>query len=948
MIEDEELRLTFRTASEEHLEKLDEGLLQLEQNPHDTSGLAEMMREAHSLKGDANMLGVKDVGTLAHQLEHILGNLKRGEIEFTPELCDRFSYGLNAIRQLVDEAVTGIPCDINAFYALARLMGAPPPSEEPPTPAPTEAPPETPAPPTPPLPKSHRYLEDEELRTTFKIACEEHLQKLDDGILYLEQNPLDLAKLEALLREAHSIKGDAGMLGVTDVGTLAHQLENILNSLKRGELLLTPAVCDCLSIGLSAIHELVHEAVTGEPRHLDFNGVLAQMALEIAAPPAETPLPPIPPAALSEPVQPPQTSEIEVSPVVTLPPASQPVIPQTAPPAETNGYRIETIRVETRNLDGLMTQAGELTVTKIRIAHRLNEIEEILSLWEEWSRDTFIHRFALDELERGLRANSDNGSTSAQPLLFNRRNGRNNTLKQIQNLYHRTEERLEHLGTLINQLRSAFYEDTARLEVVAGELEEGIRTLRLLPLSTIFHLYPRMVRDLARVQNKEVEFILEGGETRADKRILEEMKDPLMHMIRNAIDHGIETPAERIAQGKPAKATLKLRGYQTATNIIIEVSDDGRGLDIESIKRTALKRGLCREEELATMTLTQIQSLIFSPGFSTRSFVTEVSGRGVGLDVVRTNVERLKGTIQVESAPGQGCTLRLQLGTTLSTAHVLLLGVNGMTFALPVEFVQMARLVPETDIFTIEGRQTIIIENQPISVAKLAELLELPAPSVSLSDNPSTETQQTVQPCIILKVGEECIGLLVDDLIDEQDVVLKPQSKLLKRVRNVAGATILGTGEVCIVLNPQDLVKSIRRSRAVSLTPLPAATKIAQKPIILLVEDSIATRTQEKRILESAGYEVVTAVDGLDAYNKLKIRDFDAVVSDIQMPNLSGLELTAKIRRHKEYRELPIILVTSLASDEDKQKGADAGANAYITKSAFNQELLIETLQRLV
>jgi two-component system chemotaxis sensor kinase CheA len=1078
IIEDEELRITFKVASEEHLQKLDDGLLHLEKNPSDLGCLDELMREAHSLKGDANMLGVKDIGTLAHQLEHILGTLKRGETELTQELSDRLSQGLDAIRQLVSEAVTGAPAGVNTFYTLAHLMGAsvkqqtppkllevaetlqaPPESksepkseessqitassQQSPTPLKTEGKQmqsagrrteasSTARPPNsePPLSSknranktfatnnSPRYIEDEELRSTFKIACEEHLQKLDSGLLHLEKYPNDSAKIEELLRVSHSIKGDAGMLGVSDVSTLAHQMENILNGVTRGEISLRPAICDRLGAGLHAIRRLIHEAVTGEETGLTLADALAQMSLtertpEVPAPPApleepvaeatefDSPYPLLadgdstaylPPAnvgagkpemfpfvpepntpqpsmatangaqgagkpdaqkKLTLPAQPGGiTSCLEAGApepalegnhnlhglrpqvVSASPKPNSPVLPAAkaagagdgaAIKASTDGYRIETIRVETRNLDSLMTQAGELTVTKIRIAHRLAEIEEIVNLWEEWSRDSFVNRFAFEEIGRG------NGNRAVGAPLAG----------LVQNLHHRAEERLERLGAIVNRLRGAVYEDTARLEVVADELEEGIRTLRLLPLSTIFNLFPRMVRDLGRQEGKQVQLLVEGGETRADKRILEEMKDPLTHMIRNAIDHGIETPAERLAAGKPPVATIRLRGSQTAANIIIEISDDGRGLDRSSIKRTALKRGICREEELAAMSESQIQSLIFAPGFSTRTFVTEVSGRGVGLDVVRTNVERLKGTIQVESAPGRGCTLRLQLGTTLATAHVLLVAVSGQPWALPVEFVQMAKLVHQDDIFTIEGRETILLDSQPVSVVPLADLLELPA---SVNNLP---VSSAASPCIILKVGEERLGLLVEALLDEQDVVLKPQSKLLKRVRNVAGATILGTGEVCMVLNPQDLIKSVLR-HALPVTPLKGVERAKRKQVILLVEDSIATRTQEKRILESAGYEVVTAVDGLDGFNKLKTRSFDAVVSDIQMPNLDGLGLTAKIRQLKEYRELPIVLVTSLASDEDKRRGAEAGANAYITKSSFNQDVLLETLRRLV
>ncbi|MBD3561990.1 response regulator [Planktothrix sp. FACHB-1355] len=651
--------------------------------------------------------------------------------------------------------------------------------------------------------------------------------------------------------------------------------------------------------------------------------------------------------------------------------------------ASASRFAIESVRVETRHLDSLMTQAGELTVTKIRIAHRLADIEELVNLCEEWSREANINSFVVgvDTLASASIATGASNGKKTSPSSISLYGGdlgeqersrwaeekfpspslSPSSLSLFTHFHHRLQQRLEQLASLANRLRNAMYEDNARLEIIADELSEGIRTLRLLPLANIFNLFPRMVRDLAKHENKQVDLVIEGAETKADKRILEEIKDPLMHMIRNAIDHGIETPAERQNQGKPPQAKILLKAKQTATNVVIEVVDDGRGLDIDKIKQTAVKRGVCRPEELANMTKAQIQSLIFEPGFSTRTFITEVSGRGVGLDVVRTNVELLKGTIQVESEPGKGCTIRLQLPTTLATAHVLIVAVMGISYAIPVEFVQMARFVRSDDIFTIEGRDTIILDNQPISIARLANLLELGNRGWGVENGAWEEVVENREninsytpplspspiPCIILKVADDRLGLLVDALVDEQDVMLKPQTQLLKRVRNVSGATILGTGEVCIVLNCQDLIKSVRK-QVVSVTPKQTYQTPTRKQTILLVEDSISTRTQEKRILEAAGYEVVTAVDGLDGFNKLKTRSFDAVVSDVQMPNLDGLGLTAKIRQHGEYSELPIILVTSLASDEDKRRGAEAGANAYITKGTFSQEVLIDTLRRLV
>ncbi len=418
-----------------------------------------------------------------------------------------------------------------------------------------------------------------------------------------------------------------------------------------------------------------------------------------------------------------------------------------------------------------------------------------------------------------------------------------------------------------------------------------------------------------------------------------------MHMIRNSIDHGIETPQEREKFGKPPTATIRLRGYQTGNSIGIEIVDDGRGLDNESIKRTALRHGVCSSEELAKMSVNQIQSLIFAPGFSTRTEITELSGRGVGLDVVQSKVEQLKGAIAVESTRGLGCTFRLQLNTTLTTTHVLIVEVNSASYAIPIDFVQTTLLVARSQIFATGGCQTIAIDGQPVSVAWLTDLLQLP---LTVPTSPkAAEASAKLLPCIVLQIGTERLGLLVDALLDQQNVVLKPQSKLLQRVRNVSGATILGTGEVCMILNPQDLLKSVQKKTGKGTISQEFLQEV-KKPAILLVEDSITIRTQVKRILEGAGYDVTAAVDGLDGFNKLKSRNFDAVVSDIQMPNIDGLLLTAKIRQQKEYTELPIILVTTLASDEDKKRGADAGANAYLTKGNFEQKLLLDTLKRLI
>ncbi|MEM1241376.1 MAG: hybrid sensor histidine kinase/response regulator [Cyanobacteria bacterium P01_H01_bin.26] len=791
------------------------------------------------------------------------------------------------------------------------------------------------------------FIEDEELRTLYRNTSKDHLDTLEMGFLHLEKHPDDPAKLKELLRATHSLKGDSRMLGVHDAETLIHQLENLLSNVESGERRLTPTFCDCLYQGLDAVRKIAHEAVTGEPSNISVFHVLAQL---MNAGDAPSPRPPsLAEAAVDDSVSPTVLTLAPVNEATAVTDVEKPEEPEELPyevvtpaaealeietpaeleisqPPDTGSdepYQIDTVRVESPKLDILMTQAGELAVTKRRITRRIDDLDKVLFFWEDWVRDSASNRMAVDELAPQLETD---------------------VLAPLQASQQITEDRLSHLGDLLKQLRTHASEDSAQLETLSNDLESGILKLRQLPLSSLFSLFPRMVRDLAKQQGKTINLVIKGGETQADKRILEEMKAPLNHLIRNAIDHGIEAPSERIAMGKSPTATIWLKAYQQGSRIGIDVIDDGRGLSLEKIKRTAVRRGLYTETELATMSPEQIQNLIFAPGFSTRTSVTEISGRGVGLDVVRVNVERLKGSLQVYSEPAQGCTFRFTLNTSLATASALIVAVNQTTYAIPAEFVDVLMRVERQDIFTLEGSSTITFQSQPLSVAWLSELLDLP---VSVATQPQVRPHQSTIPCAVLKVGSERLGLFVDSFIDQQDIVLKPHSKLLRRVHNIAGATILGSGEVCMVLSPQDLIGSLRGKKVGALAT--AWQTAALLPRVLLVEDSIPIRTQVRRILEGAGYQVTTAEDGLDGLSKLQEEaPFDAVVSDVEMPNLNGLELTTRIRQESQYQDLPIILVTTLSHDDDKRRGADAGADAYITKGDFDQSLLINTLRRLI
>lgn len=728
-------------------------------------------------------------------------------------------------------------------------------------------------------------IADERLRELFKLESEEYLQCLDDGLLRLEKDLDDKASVEEVFRAVHSLKGAAHMLGLSALSSLAHRLEDGLNSVRHDQRLLSLDFLQAMSLQLADIRSWIGRAfapreagVAVAPEH----PATSSSPLYVSAPTAAA------------------TASDDLLPTGSSEPNSNLPSGLSAP------FRLESVRIESSRLDTLLTQAGELTVTRMRVARRLSQIDALIDYCEDWGRKALTQ--------------SNNGAEPASAIT----------------------DQLTPLGEQLARLRAEAGEDSARLDTISNALESGIREIRLLPLSNVFRVFSRMVHDLAAAQGKPVKLVIEGDETSADKRILEEMKDPLMHLLRNAVDHGIESPQEREHAGKAPAGSIHLRARRTESCIEIEVSDDGRGLDEDAILQAALKRGLESAATLAALTRAQIWSLIFTPGLSTAHLLTDVSGRGVGLDVVRTNVERLKGSLQIGSSPGKGMSITLRLPVTLVTARVLIVEVNGCPYGLPVEHVLTSRMLKPEDVFALEGRDATMLECKPVALARLGELLELPAPVTASGRNPPAAS-----PCVMLRSEAGPFAVLVDALLDEQEVVLKPQSALLERIRNVSGATILDSGAVCMVLNTQDLHASLRQ-HAMPVGPREPFQAAKSKKCILLAEDSITTRTQEARILADAGYEVITAVDGLDAFNKLPLHAFDAVVTDVNMPNMDGLELAERIRRDAKYADLPIVLVTSLASNEDRQRGLEAGANAYITKPAFDQQDLLDCLDRLI
>jgi len=519
-------------------------------------------------------------------------------------------------------------------------------------------------------------------------------------------------------------------------------------------------------------------------------------------------------------------------------------------------------------------------------------------------------------------------------------------MSRLLNYVGSSQEWLRETSTLVSNLLREYASDTMHMALVIDELEQEIKRARMLPLNTITGTFGRMVRDLAQESGKEAVLQIIGGETELDKRVLEQIKDPLIHLLRNAVDHGIEPPQQREALGKPRTGTITISAEQLGKEVVICIADDGAGLDLEAIRQAVARRTGVDAQSLST---DDLKEAIFNTGISTSPIITDISGRGVGLDVVHRNVEALHGRIEVDSQPGAGAVFTLILPLTLTSSRGLLVRVSNEVLAIPYNAIERIMYIRPEDIVTLEGQDTILYDGRPLTLARLSDVLELPPVDMQFD----MQLERARIPVVVLAAAERRMAFVVDELEGEQEVVIKSLGRQLSRVGGISGATVLGSGEVVLILNVADLIKlglrSKRHSVLDTLSRTTSATETRARRHILIVDDSITTRTLEKNILEAAGYTVQLATDGQEALSVIATSGApDLIVSDIVMPRLNGFELTQRIKEDPHTADVPVILVTSLDSPEDKARGIEVGADAYITKSSFDQNNLLETIEQLM
>jgi CheY-like chemotaxis protein len=450
-----------------------------------------------------------------------------------------------------------------------------------------------------------------------------------------------------------------------------------------------------------------------------------------------------------------------------------------------------------------------------------------------------------------------------------------------------------------------------------------------------------MVRDIASQQGKEIHLVISGEETELDKKVLEGIKASLIHILRNCIDHGIEEPELRVALGKPRHGTIKISAFHEADNVVITIEDDGRGMDIDQIKETALKKQLVSTHDLGEMTEKEILNIIFMNGYSTSPVVTDVSGRGMGLDIVRRDITNLKGQVILETQKERGAKFTLVLPLTIAIIQVLLVEVQNMVFALPMLPITESVKVNTEDVSTIEGRMAIQFRERIVPLVRLNEVLELP---------PAKEEEKAKKEILVVIASslDRRIGFIVDKIVGEEEVFTKSLGRHLGKVKNVSGAVIMPTGEVLVVLDIGDLITHCAFSLPSVKGKRSAPEVKRREKRILVVEDAFSTRELEKSILSTHGYLVDTAIDGLDALDRLIGTKYDLIVSDIEMPRMDGFELCRTLKKKEEYKGIPFVMVTALQKEEDKRRGMEVGAAAYIVKSAFEQTNLLDTIERLV
>ena len=776
----------------------------------------------------------------------------------------------------------------------------------------------------------------QELLEDFLVEAFEMIEEMDQDLVELENNPDDLELLNKIFRVAHTIKGSGSFLNFDKLTHLTHHMEAVLDKARKGELKITPEIMDVIleSVdAMKAILEYIRDNGDDSSPDVDIEPIVKKLD------------------AIVNGNQQSQKEEKKEAPKTVGGINLDEINPDNLDELDLSSLSPEELdQVLDKLVEDMNTSPEEEGVEEVVEENKENKEEkkeEKNKEIEKKENETLPSKktstnVAKEEQKKDLQKKII--STKEQTIRVDVKR-----LDQLMNLigelvlaknrlikiYNDVEERYEGEKFLeeLNQVVSS-------ISIVTTDLQIAVMKTRMLPIGKVFNKFPRLVRDLSRELGKKVKLIIEGEDTELDKSIIEEIGDPLVHMIRNAIDHGIEPPEERVKKGKPEEGTIWLRAYNEGNMIVIEIKDDGRGMDPEKLKKKAIEKGIITPQEAENMSDKEAFMLIFKPGFSTADKVTSVSGRGVGMDVVKTNIEKLNGIIEVDSIPGKGTTFKLKIPLTLAIIQALLVASQEDLFAVPLSNVIETVRIVEEDIYTIEGRSVLKLRDEVLPLVNMADIFNI---------------EKILMPekylyVVILGLGATKVGLIVDRFIGQEEIVIKSLGEFLKGLPGIAGATIRGDGRVTLIVDVASLMKLAKDTHNKKLVTdsLKEVKKKKEKPsdyTVMIVDDSAMDRKIMREALKELGVNIIEAKDGMEALNLLKQNDIDAMLIDIEMPRMDGYTLAQEIRKYNKYRKLPLIAVTSRSTKADRVRGVEVGMNEYITKP-YTKEYLQNVIRR--
>lgn len=767
-----------------------------------------------------------------------------------------------------------------------------------------------------------------EIMEDFLIEAFELIEQIDHDLVELEANPEDLELLNRIFRVAHTVKGSSSFLNFDVLTELTHHMEDVLNKARKGELKITPDIMDVVleSVDMmKGLLESIRDNGSDAAAGIDIKNICVRLtqisegeapsaAAEAPAAPAPEPVKEPEPAAPAEEAAP-EVSDAELSKLSDseveaeierllkvrkaedqarraskgiAPKSPEEIAPATsaasapAPKPAPSRERDADKKVPAASSNSAVAQEQTIRVEVKRLDHLMNLIGELVL-------------------------------------------GKNRLLK----IYDDVEERYEGEKFLeeLNQVVSS-------LSLVTTDIQLAVMKTRMLPIAKVFNKFPRMIRDLSRDLGKQIDLEISGEETELDKSIVEEIGDPLVHIIRNSCDHGIEDPETRKAMGKPEKGLVQLKAYNEGNHIVVEIVDDGKGLDADMLKAKSIEKGIITEREADAMSEKEAFGLIFKPGFSTAAKVTNVSGRGVGMDVVKTNIEKLNGIIDIESEVGKGTVMKLKIPLTLAIIQSLLVGTQEEFYAIPLASVLETVRVPIDDIYTIDGKNVLRLRDEVLSLVRLSDVF-----GVNKVFDGGDQTY-----VVIIGVAEAKLGIIVDTLVGQEEIVIKSMGDYLQNIPGIAGATIRGDGRVTLIIDVGAMMEMAKDIKVNIRAEMEDSTKAKEKPSdykVLIVDDSKMDRTIMQKSLEPIGVTIIEATNGVEALNIIKSGEhaFDAVLIDIEMPRMDGYTLAGEIRKYSKYRTLPLIAVTSRTSKTDRLRGVEVGMTEYITKPYSSEYL---------